>query len=110
MILNMVSPAGRLTQERDEIQESQPWNDHEVEPANKLLVLQFPSAIVRLIAYGITYYQRLLFLTLPFIRIREPIERGHLLSMLSFTIVDSFLVRYRRAMPAVAVAFLHRAR
>jgi hypothetical protein len=37
----------RLTQERHEIQESQPRNDHEVEAANKLLVLRSPSAIVR---------------------------------------------------------------
>jgi hypothetical protein len=40
-----------------------------------------------------TYDERPLLLTLPFIRIREPIKRGHLLSMLSITIVDSLLVR-----------------
>jgi hypothetical protein len=45
------------------------------------------------IEYRITYYERLLLLTLPFVRIREPIERSHLLCMLSITVVDSLLVR-----------------
>jgi hypothetical protein len=44
-------------------------------------------------AYETTHYERLLFLTLPFVRIREPIERGYLLCMLSITVVDSLLVR-----------------
>ena len=65
-----------------------------------------PETIPRRIAY----YERPLFLALPFVRVGEPIERGHLLCMLSVTVVTSLLVRYRRAMPTVAVAFFHRAR
>lgn len=80
--------------------------------ANKLLVLYVQLAISALcnlgtIARSMTYYERLLLLALPFVRIREPIERGHLLCMLSIAVVGSLLVRYRWAVPAVAVAFSH---
>lgn len=66
-----------------------------------------PLFISETIARGITYYKRPLLLTLPFIGIWKPLKRGHLLRMLSLTIVDSLLVRYRWAVPAVAVALAH---
>ena len=39
-----------------------------------------------------TYNKRFLLLTLPFIRVRKPIERDHLLCMSSIGLVDSLLI------------------